>query len=493
MSLSSCSLCRKPGLARSAGAGLLVAWLVIGCRGADESPGSASGDGPAATPAVEATELPEAAPVPTEAQPAPPELRPDWTVDEIGTGKGTRAGPAGDVNGDGFDDFWVESRHGGSSGRDLAVRVYAGAPQGPGDLALTAIEAGEGRRLGEVLAAGDVNRDGFDDLAIGLPAGPDQSFVRLMHGGPDGLVAVGEDLVGPEHFGSTLAAGDVDGDGFSDLAVGSSWEEDERELELGLDREGRTGRVVIYRGSASGLVRTPAWERSGGWPVTRVGVSLALGDTNGDGFDDLVVTARTSETHGEHDRGLVEVHLGSPGGLSSTPAWGWRNRGVGPFGHRAATADVNGDGRDDVLVGAEVGPAMEGGGYTFFGSETGPRAEGAWRVDTPCGGNCFVDLASAGDVDGDGFDDLLLTLSQWQEGRLWRGGSRRLYLGGPEGPRPGLLLLEGPYCESSVDGLGDLDGDGFDEIALIPHWDGLDRVLIWRGSADGPALGERDP
>ncbi|MCB9699020.1 MAG: FG-GAP repeat protein [Alphaproteobacteria bacterium] len=386
---------------------------------------------------------------------------------------------AGDLNGDGYDDVAIGAWAFDATASDQgAVAVFLGGPGGltPVPDWLTVGAAWD--LLGTAIAsAGDVNGDGYDDLLVGAPA-TSRGRALLYLGGPAGPVSPAAwSVVGDafDHCGETVAgAGDVDGDGFDDVLVGCS----------GVD-----GRVDLYLGGPAGPDRRPAWSRS--VPVTAPAViPMAAGDVNGDGFGDLVV----GET-GYDDVGRVLLFAGSPSGPTARPVWTGIGAQAGDtLGFRVATADVNGDGYDDVLASHVPTWIGQSGVLVWLGSPLGVRGAPVDLRDPDVDARFGEGLANAGDVNGDGFEDVLIgapmaTHDQDREGAAY------LFLGSADGLRtswawsgesdqhsPSLTGTEPASGYGSVvAGAGDVDGDGLDDVLVsAPSYD-----------TDGPGPGNR--
>src|SRR4029434_9610682 len=137
------------------------------------------------------------------------------------------------------------------------------------------------------------------------------------------------------------------------------------------------------------------------------------GDVNGDGYDDVIVGANGYD-NGQTNEGRAYVYLGSAAGLSTTPAWTAESDQAGAeLGISVATAgDVNGDGFSDVMVGASAydnGQLDEGRAYAYLGSAAGLSTAAAWTAESDqVSANFGLTVATAGDVNGDGFSDVIV-------------------------------------------------------------------------------------
>src|SRR5439155_970301 len=187
------------------------------------------------------------------------------------------------------------------------------------------------------------------------------------------------------------------------------------------------GRAFVFLGSASGLASTPAWTAESDQASADFGASVATaGDVNGDGYADVIVGAHLYD-NGQSNEGRAFVYLGSASGLASTPAWtAESNQANADFGTSVAAAgDVNSDGFGDVIVGADLydnGQTDEGRIFVYLGSATGLAPAPDWTADSNQADAAFAfSVAAAGDVNGDGFGDVIAGAPAFDNGQTDEG------------------------------------------------------------------------
>jgi uncharacterized delta-60 repeat protein len=361
---------------------------------------------------------------------------------------------SGDFNGDGFSDLAV-----GVPGEDAdgthnagAVNVLYGSPaglSGAADQYWTLKSSGLGNPapsdiFGAALAAGDLNKDGFGDLAIGVPLQDvssqlDAGGVAVLFGTANGLTASGsqlwtQDTSGvtdtaefDDEFGSALAIGDFNGNGYFDLAIGVPFE----------DPSTDAGAVSVLYGSAAGLTDSgnKLWSQDTSGILDRreagdvFGFTLAAGNFDGNRYDDLAVGVPGENIGSKGNAGGVNVIYGSSTGLSANHNQFWSQDSPGIvdssergdlLGFALATGDFNGNGRDDLAIGApleNVGSIGDAGavaviygtksrlvasGNQFWSQNSANIKDAAERQDQ------FGFSLAASDFNGHRYDDLAI-------------------------------------------------------------------------------------
>ena len=364
-------------------------------------------------------------------------LTANWTAegDQDGAWFGWSVGTAGDVNGDGYDDLVVgavQYDHGQTD--EGRVFVFYGSANG---LSASADWTAEGNQdtayFGTAAGtAGDVNGDGYADLVVGAfqydNGQTDEGRVLVYHGSANGLSTTPDwttesDQAGAYFGRSAATAGDVNGDGYSDVVVGAYG------YDNGQDAEGR---AYVYYGSPAGLSTTANWTAEGNQAGAHFGHDVGTaGDVNGDGYADLAVGAIDYD-HGQANegRGRAFVYYGSPTGLSMTAGWTAEGDQDGArFSYPVRTAgDINGDGYADLAVGAPYysNPDWwEGRAYVYHGSATGLSVTPDWTAEgEQADARLGHPVGTAGDVNGDGYADLVVgaynyDTIQWDDGRAY--------------------------------------------------------------------------
>ncbi len=293
----------------------------------------------------------------------------------------TAVASAGDVNGDGAIDALV----GAPSVNTVSVFLSTGSALATTASAVLPAPTGTTQFGASVAPAGDVNGDGFGDVLVGAP-GSNRAYLYLGTATGIEATATPQRLIptgASSNFGVSVAGlGDVNADGYGDVAVGTN----------GGDI------VYVWYGGASGLGATPTGLSS---PVGANGFGRAVagaGDVNGDGYPDVIVGAFNSST--------AYVFFGSATGLGTVPDVTITGTGS-QFGASVdGVGDVNGDGFGDVLIGASGGDRA----YVYTGRAGGLNAAAAFTLSPTYAGYAFgTAVTGFGDFNNDGYGDFAVT------------------------------------------------------------------------------------
>ncbi len=400
------------------------------------------------------------------------------------------ASGAGDVSGDGFDDLLiggVGNANGPYSGRSYVV--YGGSSL-PATVELSTLDGTNGFRVNAVSAydiasrvsgAGDVDGDGFDDILIGAanadPHGSESGQCYLVYGGvaTPGTVELSalngtngfflNGITTSDHAGRVSGAGDVNGDGLDDIVIGAN----------GADpRGGGSGQsYVVYGGTAlAGAIELSALNGGNGFRLNGIATGdqsgdavSGAGDVNGDSFDDILIGASQADPNGGSSGQSYVVYGGPalPGTVELSAlngAGGFRVNGIaanqGAGLAVSGSGDVNTDTFDDILIGApNASPngTFSGQGYMVYGGTSLPgtvelsalngvnglRINGISSTDF-----AGLALSGAGDVDGDGFGDIVISSYRADPNGPLSGQSYVVYGDGALPPTPTPTITPTP-------------------------------------------------
>ena len=463
----------------------------------------------------------------------------------------------GDINGDRIDDFAIGASLAGHNGRYDSGSTYIIYGKSSGldaniDLA-TLVERRAGFRIDgdeydfsgrSVSGVGDVNGDGKDDIIIGAAEEHPHGATYVVFGKSENfagnidlsalMVSDGIRIAGERGVylsGISVASGDVNGDDVNDIIIGAS----------GVGRRGEgdaKGSTYVVFGKGEGftgnidlgqIVRdededNDGFRLDGEAAQDSSGYSVASGDFDGDGMDDIIIGARQADPSDVSDSGATYVVFGkdssAKGDINISDiidlggTVGLRINGEAAndqSGYSVASAgDINGDGKDDIIIGAPFadpnGNSDSGSSYVVFGKDRSTngiielsaiaRGEGGFRIDGGSAGDqSGTSVSSAGDFNNDGYDDLIIGARYADSNGVSDDGASYVVFGKTSGFSGRLDLsalgdagfrIDGGSANgqsgASVASAGDVNGDGYDDI-IIAGSGGASHIVYGRATS----------
>jgi len=400
---------------------------------------------------------------------------------------------AGDINGDGYDDLVVGASRSDLKASDTgAAFIYHGGPSmsttSTYDIYLEYASTDDAQFGRSVSSAGDINGDGYDDVVVGafisnLKA-TETGAAFIYYGGSSMSTTSTYDVYLEyastdtyAYFGNSVSSGgDVNGDGYDDVIVGAYYS--------GLKAPG-AGAAFIYHGG-------PAMETTSTYNIyleyastdnAYFGYSVSsAGDVNGDGYDDIVVGADSSSLKASW-AGAAFIYHGGPS-MQTTSTYNiyleYASTDNAVFGHSVSSAgDINGDGYNDVVVGASesnLKATDAGAAFIFHG---GPSMQTTSTYDvyleyasTDASAYFGESVSSGGDVNGDGYDDVIVG-AYYSDLKATGAGAAFIYHGGPSMSTTSTYNVYLEYASTdyaafgwSVSSGGDINGDGYDDVVV---------------------------
>jgi len=373
---------------------------------------------------------------------------------------GTSVSSAGDVNGDGYSDLIIGA-DGYNSGSGRAY-IYLGSTSM--DITADVIMTGETADLnsfgGSVSCAGDINGDGYSDVIIGAynhNSATGKAYIYfggiVMNNNSD-LTMAGEAFF--SNYGNSVSnAGDMNGDGYSDVIIGSH------------NLNSQTGKSYLYMFGMNGTF-TSGLNMNGAATLREIGASVSTaGDVNGDGYDDVIIGAPYSAGGGFGGDAYIYFGGTNMDNIADVSLGGEaaNNR----FGSSVSFAgDVNNDGYSDVIVGAWNYSSSKGRAYIFYGGVNMNNTADVIMTGVNANDYFGINVSEAGDVNGDGYSDVIVG----SEGYSFNSSTGRAYIfyGGASMNNTADVIMNGDsannYFGHSVSAAGDVNGDGYSDVIV---------------------------
>ncbi|WP_100404802.1 FG-GAP-like repeat-containing protein [Bacillus solitudinis] len=315
--------------------------------------------------------------------------------------------------------------------------------------------------FGNYLEVGDVDGDGIDEIIVSSPTA---SFINRKNSvNPEERISSGKVTVmkgknkrvlfewgGQDnyvHFGYAVALGDINGDGTPEIIISSPYEGYEELIECGA--------VRVFSGVTGKLLKTIFGSQS----YQRLGYTLATGDINKDGFDDLIISSSLFDEEGKKDTGKVEIYSGKDASLLHSFSIPEKEQ----FGYSLAVADINNDGHQDIIIGAPEASTDEkircGKVYVY----SGINRELMFHIEGTKSRNCIGTSLGVADVNGDRQVEIVIGSGLASSNGYIQNGQILAF----SGQGKFLFGVHGDYHHLSLGKkivLYDLDGDGIKEI-----------------------------
>jgi hypothetical protein len=399
----------------------------------------------------------------------------DWQLLMSATGEATgdqfgkSVSNAGDVNGDGYDDVIVGAYYNDAGGASAGrAYIYYGGTSMDDVVDVTMTGQAAGDFFGwSVSTAGDVNNDGYDDVIVG---------------------AVYNDAAGNEAGRAYIYYGGASMDNTTDVTLTAEgiWHHFGWSVSTAGDvnNDGYSdvivgavdwqnyqaiGRAYVYYGGAS-MDNTPDVIMTGAAGGDNFSNSVSnAGDVNGDGYDDVIVGAHNNDAGGT-SAGRAYIYFGGAS-MDNTPDVIMTGVAAGDnLGYSVSIAgDVNGDEYDDVIVGApDVGGASAGRAYIYYGGGSMDNTPDVTMTGEAAGDWFSFSVSKAGDVNVDEYDDVIVGAYQNDAGGT-SAGRAYIYYGGASMDNTPDVIMTGEAASdafSSVSTAGDVNSDGYDDVIV---------------------------
>lgn len=315
--------------------------------------------------------------------------------------------------------------------------------------------------FGNHIEVGDIDGDGIDEIIVSSPTAtvitgknsvnPEERIssgkVTVMKGKDKRVLFEWGGQDNYVHFGYAVALGDVNGDGIPEVMISSPYEGNEESIECGA--------VRVFSGVTGKLLTTIFGSQS----YQRLGYTLAAGDINRDGFDDIIISSSLFDEEGKRDTGKVEVYSGKDASLLHSFSISEKEQ----FGYSLAVADINNDGHQDIIIGAPEASTEEkircGKVYVY----SGINRELLFHLEGTKSRDRLGTSLGAADVNGDQRAEIIIGSGLTSSNGFIQNGNILAFSGQGE-----LLFgVSGDYHQLSLGKkilLYDLDGDGVKEI-----------------------------